>query len=169
MSTPSSLKINLPPTFANSFWSSPDYRTGVEALYARLQSGLDENASIIALVEHRAALEYSHAEQLATPCPLPTYSSPLFKNALREGPSKSARSFAANDSSASHAFRAIESESIQVQAAAHGKVARSLEKNILIPFGKWSQDHQGKIQNSWEFVDANMQRFEKQKAEVSST
>jgi hypothetical protein len=166
MSTPSSLKINLPPTFANSFWSSPDYRLGVEALYSRLQSGLDEDASIIALVEHRTALEYSHAEQLATPCPLPSFSTPLFKNSLREGSSKSARSLSANDSSASHAFRAIESESSQVQAAAHGKVARALEKTILIPFGKWSEEHHNKIQNSWEYIDANLQQFERQKAEV---
>lgn len=167
MSTPSSLRIDLPPRFTNSFWSAPDYRFGVESLYSKLQAGLDENASIIALIEHRSALEYSHAAQLATPCPLPSYSTPLFKEALREGGSnKSSRSFAASDTSASQAFRAIEVESIQVQAAAHGKVAKSLEANILIPFGKWSEDHQSKVQSSWEFVDANLQKFEKQKAEV---
>lgn len=166
---PSSLPINLPPTFANSFWSSPEYRIGVEALYAQLQSGLDENASILALVEHRAALEYTHAEQLATPFPLPAYTSPLFKTALREGTSKNARSFTGSNSSASHAFRAIEAESIQVQAAAHGSVARGLEKTILVPFGRWSEEHQSKVQNSWEYVDANLQRFEKHKTEVSRT
>lgn len=168
MSTPSSLRIDLPPKFTNSFWSAPEYRLGVESLYGKLQSGLDENASIIALVEHRSALEYSHAAQLATPCPLPTYSAPLFKEALRESASnKSARSFAASETSSSHAFRAIEAESIQVQAVAHGKVAKNLETNILIPFGKWSEDHQNKVQSSWDFVDANLQRYEKQKAEVS--
>lgn len=168
MSTPSSLKINLPPKFSNSFWSSPDYRRGVESVYSRLQTGIDENASIIALVEHRTALEYSHAEQLATPSPTPSYSTPLFKNALREGSSKGARSLAANASSASHAFRTIEAEAIRYQAGAHAKVARTLERNILVPFGKWSEDHQGKVKNSWEFVDANLEKFERQKAEVSS-
>ena len=166
MSTPSSLPINLPPRFANSFWSSPVYRTGVESLYARLQSGLDEDKSILALVEHRAALEYSHAEQLATPSPLPSYSAPLFKNALREGSSKGARSFASSESSASHAFRRIEAEAIKSQAGAHARVARTLERNVLIPFGKWSDEHKEKVQNSWEFLDANLQRFERQKAEV---
>lgn len=166
MSTPSSLPINLPPRFANSFWSSPEYRAGVESLYARLQSGLDEDKSILALVEHRAALEYSHAEQLATPSPLPSYSAPLFKNALREGSSKGARSFASSESSASHAFRRIEAEAIKSQAGAHARVARTLERNVLIPFGKWSDEHKDKVQNSWEFLDANLQRFERQKAEV---
>jgi len=166
MSTPSSLKINLPPKFANSFWSSPDYRKGVESVYSRLQTGLDENASILSLVEHRTSLEYSHAEQLATPSPIPNFGTPLFKNALREGNSKGARTFAASASSASHAFRTIESEAIKNQAGAHAKVARNLERTILIPFGKWSEEHREKVQNSWEFVDANLQKFERQKAEV---
>jgi hypothetical protein len=166
MSTPSSLKINLPPRFANSFWSSPDYRTGVEAAYSQIQTGLDENVSILALIEHRTSLEYSHAERLASPSALPTFKAPLFKRALREGNSKEARSLAANASTASQAFRRLEVEAIQSQAGAHAKVARSLERNILVPFGKWNDEHHDKVQNSWEYVDANLQVFEKQKSEV---
>lgn len=167
MTTPSSLKINVPPKFVNSFWSSPDYRRGVEALYSRLQHGIDENESIIALVQHRAAAEYTHAEQLATPFPLPSFESPMFKGALREGGSKAARTFAGNDTSAGHAFRTIEAEFVRVQASAHAKVAQNLEKHILIPFGKWSEEHKDKLYNSWEHVDANLQRFERQRIEVS--
>jgi hypothetical protein len=168
MSTPSTLKINLPPKFSNSFWSSPDYRRGVEAVYSRLQIGLDENASILSFVDQRTSIEYAHAEQLAKPSPTPSFSAPLFKNALREGSSKEARTFAASASSASRAFRVVEAEANKVQAEAHAKVARSLERTVLMPFGRWSEEHREKIQSSWDFVDANLHRFERQKGEVSA-
>ncbi|UZJ54930.1 hypothetical protein CBS101457_004250 [Exobasidium rhododendri] len=166
MSTPSSLKINLPPKFSNSFWSSPDYRRGVEAVYSKLQVGLDENACILSSVEHRTTLEYAHAEQLAKPSPTPKLAAPLFKNAVREGSSRGVRTLAATPSRASHAFRNIEAEATRVQAGAHAQVARTLERNIMMPFGKWSEDHRDKVQNSWDFVDANLQKFERQKLEV---
>ena len=186
MSAPSALTVVYPPSFQNSFWSYPSYRRGAQSLYSRLQAGIDENESILAFVAHRAELEYTHAEALATPAPAPSFSAPLFKNAggllqdvlssatsptspFVDGPgfgSPNARGFAHNETGASRAFRLIQAETTNAQATAHGKVARSLEGLILNPFGKWAQDHKERITNSWEHVDAALTRFERQKAEV---
>ena len=178
MSLPSALSVVYPPSFQNSFWSHPSYRPGAHSLYAQLQAGLDENESILAFVAHRAELEYSHAEALATPPPPPSFAAPLFRQAagiLHEvlpidanlgTSSASTRGFAANTSATSRAFRMIQAEANTTHANAHGKVARHLEKSILEPFGKWAAEHRQRITHSWEHVDATLTRFERQKAEV---
>ncbi|PWN48906.1 hypothetical protein IE53DRAFT_398827 [Violaceomyces palustris] len=171
MTAPSNLTVSYPLSFTNSFWSWPDYRRGAASLYSKLQAGIDENTSILALVSHRTEIEYNHAEALATPPPNPTFSNPLFKEALSlltasSSPSQVSRGFSSNASAASHAFRAIEAEITSAQASAHGKVANNLEKLILNPFGKWAEEHKLRVSSSWEHVDASLQRFEKQKAEV---
>nr|CDI55673.1 conserved hypothetical protein (N-terminal fragment) [Melanopsichium pennsylvanicum 4] len=172
MSTPSSLTVVYPPSFQNSFWSYPSYRPGAHSLYAKLQAGLDENQSILTFVAHRAELEYSHAEALATPHTPPSFAAPLFKQAagilseVIDASSSASRGFAANTSATSRAFRMIQAETNTTHANAHGKVARHLEKSILEPFGKWAADHRDRITQSWEHVDATLARFERQKAEV---
>lgn len=177
MSTPSALTVTYPPSFQNSFWSYPSYRPGAQSLYSKLQQGLDENESILAFVAHRAELEYSHAEALATPQPQTSFPAPLFKQAagiLSEvlpidggaASSASTRGFAANTSATSRAFRMIQAETNTTHANAHGKVARHLEKSILEPFGTWAADHRERVTQSWQHVDATLARFERQKAEV---
>ena len=146
-------------------------------MYSKLQAGLDENESILAFVAHRAELEYSHAEALATPHPQPSFRAPLFKQAagvLSEvlpidgvsGTTSASRGFQANTSATSRAFRMIQAETNTTHANAHGKVARHLEKSILEPFGKWAADHRDRVTQSWEHVDATLTRFERQKGEV---
>lgn len=166
MSTPSALPISLPLRFSNSFWTCPEYRKGVEALYARLQIGIDEDSSVLAFVSHRAEVEYRHAELLATPSPTPSFEAPLFHNAIREGRGNGSRSFSSYESSASRVFRTIESQTLQQQASVHGKVARSLERSILIPFQKWSDEHVERVRSSWAYIDANMQNVERLQSEV---
>ncbi|EST08156.1 Rho GTPase-activating protein domain protein [Kalmanozyma brasiliensis GHG001] len=178
MSSPSSLTVVYPPAFANSFWSHPAYRPGAQSLYSKLQAGLDENESILAFVAHRAELEYTHAEALATPPPQVSFAAPLFKQAagiLHEvlpidtnlgASSAPTRGFSTNTSATSRAFRMIQAETNSAHANAHGKVARHLEKSILEPFGKWAADHRQRVTQSWEHVDATLARFERQKNEV---
>lgn len=176
MSTPSDLTVVYPPSFQNSFWSYPSYRPGAHSLYAKLQAGLDESESILAFVAHRAELEYSHAEALATPHPQPSFPVPLFKQAagiLHEvlpidggAASSASRGFNANTSATSRAFRMIQAETNTTHANAHGKVARHLEKTILEPFGKWAADHRDRVTQSWEHVDATLTRLERQKSQV---
>lgn len=168
MSTPSSLGISLPPRFNNSFWTSPEYRIGAEALYTRLQIGIDEDACVLALVQHRTESEYRHAELLATPSPSPSLPAPLFKGALSEAYGHGPRSLASIRSNTSQAFRTVEQQTLQVQANTHGKVARNLERSILVPFGKWADEHRDRIKQSWDFVDANLTKHERLRAEVSA-
>lgn len=168
MSAPSALQINLPATFANSFWSAPQYRRGAQSLYAKLQAGIDENTAVLSLISHRAELEYNHAEALATPLSPPSFGSPLFREALTaHGGTEGARGFAGSDSTISHAFRALEAEATAAQANAHGQAARNLERLIIIPFTKWTEEHKERITSSWNYVDAALERFERQKTEVS--
>ncbi|KAJ1598062.1 hypothetical protein NDA14_003397 [Ustilago hordei] len=178
MSTPSALTVIYPPSFQNSFWTSPSYRPGAQSLYSKLQAGLDENQSILAFVAHRAQLEYSHAEALATPNPTPSFPAPLFKQAaailsevlpidgVGSNGASASRRFAANASATWRAFRMIQDETNTTHANAHGKVARHLEKSILEPFGKWAADHRRRVTQSWQHVDATLARFERQKGEV---
>ncbi|KAJ1021109.1 hypothetical protein NDA16_003895 [Ustilago loliicola] len=178
MSTPSALTVVYPPSFQNSFWTYPSYRPGAQSLYSKLQAGLDENESILAFVAHRAELEYSHAEALATPNPQPSFPAPLFKHAagilsevlpidgVGNGASSASRGFTANTSATSRAFRMIQAETNTTHANAHGKVARHLEKSILEPFGKWAANHRERVTQSWQHVDATLARFERQKGDV---
>ncbi len=76
------------------------------------------------------------------------------------------RGFTTNTSATSRAFRMIQAETNSAHANAHGKVARHLEKSILEPFGKWAADHRQRVTQSWEYVDATLARFERQKNEV---
>ncbi|KAN0064324.1 Rho-GTPase-activating protein 8 [Thecaphora frezii] len=188
MSAPSVLTVIYPPSFQGSFWSYPSYRKGAQSLYARLQAGIDEAESILAFVAHRAELEYKHAEALATPAPMPTFTAPLFRPAggilsevigspvLGRGASTfgettgagtaSGRGFLYNETGSSHVFRLVQNETTTAQANAHGKTARNLERLILDPFTKWSNHHKERVTSSWEHVDAALSRFERQKAEV---
>lgn len=179
MSTPSALTVVYPPSFQNSFWTHPSYRPGAQSLYSKLQAGLDENQSILAFVAHRAQLEYSHAEALATPHPQACFPAPLFKQAVgilsevlpidgvgNASSWSASRGFTANTSATSRAFRMIQAETNTTHANAHGKVARHLEKFILEPFGKWAADHRERVTQSWQHVDATLARFERQKTQV---
>ncbi|KAK0551951.1 Rho-GTPase-activating protein 8 [Tilletia horrida] len=83
MTTPSQLSIALPSQFGTSFWSAPNYRRGVQSLYARLQTGIDENHNLIQIIQHRADAEFAHADNLATQANRNPYpAQPLFKQAL---------------------------------------------------------------------------------------
>ncbi|PWN44290.1 hypothetical protein IE81DRAFT_365039 [Ceraceosorus guamensis] len=156
MTAPSTLTINLPPTFVSSYWSAP-YRLGVNSLYTALQRGIDEDSTILALAEHRASLEYNTAEALSAPFPSPNLPSSLFRGAREEVKPHTALS---------HAIRALELEATTAQAQAHGAVAHALERNILTPFGKWSDEHVKRVRSSWEHVNATVERFEALQAEV---
>lgn len=177
MSAPSALTVVYPPSFQNSFWSYPSYRKGAQNLYAKLQAGLDENQSILAFVAHRAELEYTHAEALATPPPQASLSAPLFKQAtgilsdVLGGGSDTAsgiatRGYTANNSATSHAFRLVQAETMTSHANAHGKTARMLEQSVLEPFGKWALEHHERVHDSWQHVDHALKAFERQKGEV---
>jgi len=150
----SSLSVTLPPQISSSFWTFPDYRPGAVQLYLKLQSGLQDNSSILSLIRHRIQLEYSHAESLSTPAPFNTLSNPLINDSN-------------NNQTAAGYLKIIHQETTSNQANAHNQLAANLERNILLPFGKWSEQHEGRVRSSWEHLDAALTRFARQKQEVS--
>lgn len=167
MPLPSELSITLPPSVPSSFWTYPDYRPGVNSLYLRLQSGLQDNQSILSLINHRIQAEYSHAQNLSTPAPIKHLSNPLISlnNDQINGPG-----LGAGDGGipSGRFLKIIHNETTLNHSNSHNLVASNLEKNIYLPFGKWSEQHEGRIRSSWEHVDAALNRFNRQKQEVST-
>lgn len=153
----SELTITLPASIPSSFWTYPDYRPGVNSLYLRLQSGLQDNQTILSLISHRIQSEYSHAQNLSTPAPIKHLSNPLIN--IGDGQDTGIPS--------GRFLKIIHNETTLNHSNAHNLVASNLEKNILLPFGKWSEQHEGRIRSSWEHVNAALNRFNRQKQEVS--
>ena len=164
MTVPSQLAIAYPSTFATSFWSFPDYRTGAVTLYARLQEGLYENESVLALLAQRAEHERSYAHSLARPLGLVEYSEPLFEGAgnAYDG----ARGLFAGALPSTRAFRSLENEFTHAYAAPHLDVARNMQRSILTPFGEWVAVHDARVRRSWEAVNEVLVRLERQAVEV---
>jgi hypothetical protein len=51
------------PEFADSFWT-PDYLTGLEVLYGKLQQGVVENQQILTIASMRAAAEETYGSKM---------------------------------------------------------------------------------------------------------
>jgi hypothetical protein len=51
------------PGFADSFWT-PDYTTGLEVLYGKLQQGVTENQQILTITSMRAAAEELYGSKI---------------------------------------------------------------------------------------------------------
>ncbi|KDQ13101.1 hypothetical protein BOTBODRAFT_112050 [Botryobasidium botryosum FD-172 SS1] len=143
--------VSLPPTFTNSFWSQ-DYRSGLQALYAKLDQGIDENAEIVAFIRARAATEYSAAASLTNP----SLTGPRGKG------------FGADDgASLLMAFRGLQGESV-AQGEAHKAVAHELETLVADPFETWAQQHKDRILESKNVIlEGWLSTFEHRVGEVA--
>ena len=163
MTSPAQLDIAYPPTFASSFWTYPDYRTGATILYSRMQDGLDENDSVLALLKHRAETERETARMLAH-VPEPTHTAdPLF-----HGASASDRSgIHTSAAPTARTFRLLVSEFATSQADVHFRAAKRMEATIVAPFSEWVEGHADRVQDSYDAVEEALTAMERQSAEVA--
>lgn len=164
MTAPSQLGIAYPPSFASSFWTHPDYRRGATVLYSRLQDGLDENESVLSLIQQRARAERSYAAMLAEPIASCT------EHTLFYGAASSMRGGVSSSKSlAARAFRNLMHEFGTNEADAHQRTAQALELSVLEPFAQWSEAHSERVRGSWRAVDDALAAMERQSAEVTRT
>ena len=163
MTSPAQLEIGYHPTFASSFWTYPDYRTGATVLYARMQDGLDENDEVLALLRHRAEVERETARLLGhVPEPVPA-ADPLFA-----GASSSERGgLHASAAPTARTLRLLVSEFATSQADSHFRAAKQMEATIVGPFSEWIAAHAERMQASYDKVDEALTAMEKQSTEVA--
>ncbi|WFD19046.1 Rho-GTPase-activating protein 8 [Malassezia caprae] len=163
MTSPAHLDVSYPPTFVSSFWTYPEYRKGAVVLYSRLQDGLDENESLLALVRHRAEAEAAYIHALSHPPTTPCVSDVLFPSAV--DPSRPG--YRANDTSSSNAIRQLTHDMSQKEAERHTRVAQLLQSHILTPFGKWAYAHADRVHASWHKIDGALLAMERQTSETA--
>ncbi|WFD30959.1 Rho-GTPase-activating protein 8 [Malassezia sp. CBS 17886] len=162
MTAPSQLGITYPSTFANSFWTHPEYRTGATVLYSRLQDGLDEDAAVLDLLKQRAQAERAYARLLSQEPVVQRTAEPLFAGAASSSPNI----FRTANTPTARAFRALTHEVVSNEAEKHFHAAKAIEATILDPFTEWADAHAARIQQSWDAVDDALCTVERQGGEV---
>lgn len=162
MTSPTLSNVTYPPTFASSFWTYPEYRKGAVVLYSRLQEGLDENESLLALVRHRAEAEVAYADALAHPPTAPCVDTILFPAAVE--PSRPG--YRAYNTLSSQAIRQLP-QAMGQEGEHHTRIAQQLQSLILTPFGKWAYAHADRVHASWHKIDAALLAMERQTAETA--
>ncbi|PKI84418.1 Rho-GTPase-activating protein 8 [Malassezia vespertilionis] len=159
MTSPSQLDIAHPSTFATSFWTHPEYRTGAMVLYARMQDGLDENETVLSVARHRAQLERDYGHGLESVPELVRTRDELFPGASDKSRVSKAPS--------ARALRLLVHEAATTNAAQHYGAAKSLESNVILPFTKWADAHEDRIYESWDVVNEALCAMERHTTEVT--
>lgn len=132
-------------------------------LYSRLQDGLDENESLLALVRHRADAEAAYVHALSNPPTTPCVSDVLFPAAADPG----RPGYRAIDTSSSNAIRQLTHDMSQKEAERHARLAQLLQSHILIPFGKWAYAHANRVHASWHKIDDALLAMERRTTETA--
>lgn len=161
--TSSQLGIAYPLQFASSFWTYPDYRNGATVLYSRLQDGLDENESVLALIQHRTSAELAYSQTLEQIPAAPCQGMEIFAGASQ----KDRGGYRTSQMITAQAARQVAHTMGTQDAQAHARVARQLDVLILGPFSEWSKAHAERIRNSWMMIDGSLTAVEQQAEEVA--
>jgi len=142
--------LSLPLSFNNSFWT-PEYRKGLEVLYAKLEQGTLENDDIIAFIRARAVAEGQLALLLSKPNPI----------------GYGGTGFGADDgASLLMAFRGLQAESV-AQGAAHQAVSKELHTLVAEPFAQWAQGYKERLKQSKANVMDRLHAYELGEEEVA--
>ncbi|KAJ1306794.1 hypothetical protein OPQ81_007780 [Rhizoctonia solani] len=143
--------VSLPLTFQNSFWT-PDYRTGLDVLFGKLEQGIAENAEVVAFIRSRVAAERNLAASLINP--------PLTGTR--------GTGFDADDGAALlRAFQGLQTEST-AQGNAHKSLAQELDTMVADPFEHWAAGHAERIRDSRHvLLDVYIKNYEEKGAEIN--
>ncbi|CAE6441078.1 unnamed protein product [Rhizoctonia solani] len=143
--------VTLPLTFQNSFWT-PDYRTGLNVLFNKLEQGIAENAEVVTFVRSRVAAERNLAASLINP--------PLTGTR--------GTGFDADDGAALlRAFQGLQAESA-AQGNAHKNLAQELETMVADPFEHWAAGHAARVRDSHHvLLDGYIKNYEDKGVEVN--
>lgn len=131
-------------------------------LYSRLQEGLDENESILALIQHRVNAEYAYARALTQGPLVSCASEPIFPGAV----DKARASYNNGSTLTAQAIRNVSNSVTTSEATRHMQIAKGLEASILEPFGRWAVAHSDRVRNSWSLVDESVAALEHKTQDV---
>lgn len=137
------------PGFADSFWSG-DYAGGLGILFGKLQQGVVENQQVLTIARLRADAEETYSKNLGAVAPTVDRMSGGF----------------AKDDGASlrKAYEGVRTELIEA-AKNHKKIASNISELVVIPFSRWCDAHEARVQNSQDDLQARIKAHDKQ-AEV---
>ena len=134
------------PGFADSFWSQ-DYAAGLGVLFGKLQQGVIENQQVLTIAKMRADAEELYGRKLGDIAPTTD---------------KMTGGFARDDgASLRKAYEGVRSE-MEEAAKNHKKIASNISELVVLPFGRWCEAHEGRVQNSQDDLQARMKAHDKQ-------
>ena len=134
------------PGFADSFWSQ-DYAAGLGVLFGKLQQGVIENQQVLTIARMRADAEEMYARKLGDIVPT--------TDRMTGG-------FARDDgASLRKAYEGVRSE-MEEASKNHKKISSNISELVVIPFSRWCEAHEGRVQNSQDDLQARMKSHDKQ-------
>lgn len=138
---------NMSPTIADSFWT-PDYASGLTTLFTKLQQGVSENTQLLTLATLRADAEDLYATRLGDIAPAVDRSS--------------ASGFGRDDgASIRKAFDGVRGEMVEASRN-HRKIGGNIRELVVLPFGRWCEQHAARVQKSQDELGRKVAGFGKQ-------
>ena len=132
--------------FADSFWSG-DYAGGMGVLFGKLQQGVTENQQVLTIARMRAEAEELYARKLGDVIPT--------TNRMTGG-------FAKDDgASLRKAYEGVRGE-MEAAARSHKNIASNISELVVMPFSRWCEAHEGRVQNSQDDLQSRLKAHDKQ-------
>ena len=132
--------------FSDSFWSG-DYAGGMGVLFGKLQQGVIENQQVLTIARLRADSEEQYGRRLGEIGPTTD---------------KMSGGFSRDDgASVRKAYEGVRGE-MQAASEAHKKIASNITELVVIPFSRWCEAHESRIQNSQDDLQARLKAHDKQ-------
>ncbi|KAL8781138.1 MAG: hypothetical protein Q9213_006138 [Squamulea squamosa] len=134
------------PGFADCFWSG-DYAGGLGVLFGKLQQGVVENQQVLTIARMRAEAEEQYGRRLGEIVPT--------TDRMTGG-------FARDDgASLRKAYEGVRGE-MQEASKNHKKIASNISELVVVPFTRWCDAHQARVQNSQDDLQARIKTYDKQ-------
>ncbi|KAI4230093.1 MAG: hypothetical protein L6R36_000350 [Xanthoria steineri] len=134
------------PGFADCFWSG-DYAGGLGVLFGKLQQGVIENQQVLTIARMRAEAEEQYGRRLGDIVPT--------TDRMTGG-------FARDDgASLRKAYEGVRGE-MQEASKNHKKIASNISELVVVPFSRWCDAHEARVQNSQDDLQSRIKTYEKQ-------
>lgn len=132
--------------FADCFWSG-DYAGGLGVLFGKLQQGVIENQQVLTIARMRAEAEEMYARRLADVGP---------------ATDRMSGGFAKDDgASVRKAYEGVRGE-MDAAAKSHKNIASNISELVVVPFSRWCEAHENRVQNSQDDLQARLKAHDKQ-------
>ncbi|KAL8852407.1 MAG: hypothetical protein Q9221_002713 [Calogaya cf. arnoldii] len=134
------------PGFADCFWSG-DYAGGLGVLFGKLQQGVIENQQVLTIARMRAEAEEQYGKRLGDIVPT--------TDRMTGG-------FARDDgASLRKAYEGVRGE-MQEASKNHKKIASNISELVVVPFSRWCDAHEARVQNSQDDLQSRIKTYDKQ-------